>query len=58
MTYYFIFNKQKNVKKIGLTFSWRFEGHGRKWKDPDPLVRGADPDPYQNVTIPQVTKLL
>ncbi len=22
-------------------------------QDPDPLVKGADPDPYQNVTDPQ-----
>jgi hypothetical protein len=21
-------------------------------KDPDPLVRGTDPDPYQNITDP------
>jgi hypothetical protein len=33
------------------------EGHRRKGQDldpdPDPLVRGADPDLYQNVTDPE-----
>jgi hypothetical protein len=34
-------NKQENFGKN----SWRLEGQGRKWQDPDPdpLVRGMDP---------------
>ncbi len=42
---------RKMQKKI--VFCWRIEGQGRKQQDPDPLVRGPDPDPYQNVTDPQ-----
>ncbi len=42
-------NRQKNFLKI--IFCCRLEGQGRKWQDPDPLVRGTDP--YQNVKDPQ-----
>jgi hypothetical protein len=38
-------------------FCLRLEGHRRKEQDrepdPDPLVRGPEPDPYQNVTDPE-----
>ncbi len=47
-------------------FRFRLDGHWRKWQDPepdpdpnpDPLARGADPDPYQNVTDPQHCPIL
>jgi hypothetical protein len=40
-----------------MIFSCHLEGHWRKYQDPepdpDPLVKGRDPDPYQNVMDPQ-----
>ncbi len=38
-----------------IFFSCHLEGQWRKCQDPEPdtLARGADPEPYQNVTDPQ-----
>jgi hypothetical protein len=53
----FASKKQKNLKKkifiVGVlkVTDW-------KEQDPDPLVRGADPDPYQNVIVPNTGKKL
>ncbi len=44
----FKINKQKNLAKN--SFCWL---NDEKQENPDPLIRGADPDPYQNVTDPQ-----
>ncbi len=48
-------NKQKNLKKKFFLGLLKLEGQRRKLQDsePDPLVRGADPDPNQNVTDSQ-----
>ncbi len=54
-------NKQKNLVKKNI-YCWHLEGHcdekSRIWSQihnphTDPLVKGTDPDPYQNVTDPE-----
>ncbi len=49
-----ISNKLKNWKKT--FFCWHLEGQWRKY--PDPLVRGVDPDPYQNESAILQARLL
>jgi hypothetical protein len=39
--------------KLKVIFCWHLEGHCRKEQDSDLVVRGPDPDPYQNVTDPE-----
>ncbi len=45
----------KSNRQIKKYFCWHLEGHWRKEHelDPDPLVRGTDPDPYPNVMDPE-----
>jgi len=56
LLYYFLSFKNdvnvpsKSYKQKNLLAAWRSM---TKYQYPDPLVRGADPDPYQNVTDPQ-----
>jgi hypothetical protein len=48
-------NQQKTFKKY--LFVGVLKVNDEKWQDPDPLVRGTDPDPYQNVMDPQLCRL-
>jgi hypothetical protein len=44
-------NNKKKVIFVGVLKA--LEGHCGKKQDPDPLVRGTDPDPYKNITNPE-----
>ncbi len=48
-----VLSKSNRQKKY--YFCWHLEGHWRKKQelDPDPLVRGTDPDPNRNVMDPE-----
>jgi hypothetical protein len=62
-----IFNLRLKIMCLGVSYKKKYEekknsflrpsSHWRKEPDPeldvDPQVRGADPDPHQNVTDPQ-----
>jgi hypothetical protein len=38
---------------LWVSYKNKIGGRDKLDPDPDPLVRGADPDPHQNVTDPQ-----